>query len=441
MADAAHAAAPWSTPLEIGPPSNGSQAVGLGFSPSGAGLASWRLGDKSYVAPIAGDGALGTPRALPADLAAGPTTAPGPALARPPELRADRAIVFLRRILRSRPPAPGSAYDEFPSLISWALVARNGSLGRVRALRTAKCLTCHVKLAVNAWGEAIAAWTESGGIFATWRPAGGTFTRPARVFRGRNGQYPDLAVAIGADGRAIVVDAGKVVLARVHTRRGGFGRVMTVGSGDESVSVAAAVSNGGRTIVAWGSQDGGEQADEPWIVRAARLSRGGRRFSATQTLDPGAVIENPEGAIALAFTPGGKATVAWSAIGAGGTFPVMAAAAPTGGRFAQPQVLAPSGAVGSVAVRADGAAVVAWSRLEGSQRPVQVFGSVRPAGATTFGAPEPIGGLETGFFPPIAAFDPVSGRPTVAWGSRPAVFSPDVTVDNSTVHVATRAVP
>ena len=104
----------------------------------------------------------------------------------------------------------------------------------------------------------------------------------------------------------------------------------------------------------------------------------------------------------------------------------MAASAGRGGRFAQPRQLAPSGAVGGVAVRADGAAVVAWSRLVGSQRPVQVFGSVRAPGAATFGAPEPIGELEMGFFPPIVAFDPVGGRPTVAWGSRAPMTSPGI---------------
>jgi hypothetical protein len=439
-AGSAHAATPWSAPLTIGPPSNGSEVRGLAFGPSGTGLVSWRLGSTQFIAPIAGSGALGTPRMVPDDLGAGPALAPTRPLDKPPTLAGPPAVVFLRRILAPGPPRPGNTYPRDRSRISWAQVAADGTLGRVRALRTANCLTCVIKLAVNASGDAIAAWAEDDRIVATWRPSGGTFERPVTLWKASTGQYPALEVAIGADGRAIVVDAGAVVRARMRTRRTGFGATMTVGRGDQSVRATAAISNGGQTIVAWGSQDGGEQADKPWIVRAARLTRGSRRFSATQTLDAGSSVDRPEGRISLAFTPGGKATVAWSAVAARNTFPVMAAAAPRGGRFGPAQLLAPSGAVGAIAVRADGAAVVAWSRLVGSQQPVQVFGSVRAPGAPAFGAPEEIGGLESGFFPPIVAFDPVSGRPTVAWGSRAAVSAPGIS-DDATVHFATRVAP
>lgn len=294
-------------------------------------------------------------------------------------------------------------------------------------------------LAVNWLGEAIAVWREEErGLRASYRPAGGPFGTPVTLFKGRNGQYPDLTAAISSDGRAVVVDAGLVVRARVRTRNGRFGPIMRVGRGNESTQVAAAISNGGQTIVAWGSQDGGEEANKPWIVRSARLRRGARRFSATQTLDPGSAIARPEGNIALAFTPGGKATVAWSAVTTRNTFPVMAAAAKRGGRFGAPQRLVPSGAVGGVAVRADGAAVVAWSAVLGSQQPVQVFGSIRPAGGEAFGAPEAIGSLEAGFAPPLVAFDPVSGRPTTAWGARPKQPETALEVDNAVIHVATR---
>ena len=90
-------------------------------------------------------------------------------------------------------------------------------------------------------------------------------------------------------------------------------------------------------------------------------------------------------------------------------------------------------------MRADGAAVVVWSLLLGSDEPVQVFGSVRPRGASAFGAPEAIGDRELGFFPPLVAFDPASGRPVAAWGSR--TTSPTAGTDDATVHVAARAAP
>lgn len=438
-ATSAHAAAPWSAPLTLGPPSNGSQAVGLGFSPRGEGLFGWTLGQASYVASIDGDGALGTPTRLPMTLVAGPALAASPPLPTLPQSR--RAIVILRRRLPS-PPTGTTTPPVDRSRLSWALVRPDGTVGKVRTLSTEQCLSCYqIHLAVNWLGDAVAVWrNDAGDARAAYRPSGGNFEKPITIFKAANGQYPDLAAAVGVDGRAIVVDAGMTVRARSRAPRGGFGRVMRAGRGNGSASVAVSVSNGGQAIVAWGSQDGGEQADEPWIVRTSRLSHRSRRFSATQTLDTGSAIGRPAGRIALAFSPGGKATVAWSAVGPNQTFPVMVAAAGRGGRFAAPQLLAASGAVGGVAVRADGAAVVAWSRHVGEQQPVGVLASVRGPGATAFGAPEEVSGSERAFLPPIVAIDPLTGRPSMAWGARP-LPEPLDTVDSSVVHVATRAAP
>lgn len=435
----AHAAAPWSPPIDLGPPANGADAVGLAFSPRGAGLLSWKLGQSSFVAALRGDGTLGRRSRLPADLAAGPVLPAGT----PPAIRPRSAgtIVVMRRLLPSRRTAATSPPAHDRTRLSWALVGADGTVGRVRTLTTARCLICQVTLAVNWLGDAIAVWREPGGTRASYRRRGGRFGTPGTVFRGQNGQYPDLTVAMDGDGRALVVDAGEVVRARMRGRDGRLRRVMRVGRGNGSVRASAAFSNGGQAIVAWGSQDGGEEANEPWVVCAARLRRGAGRFSVTQTLDAGSARNRPEGRIALAFTPGGRATAAWSSVGPRGTFPVMAAAARNGGRFGQPQQLAPSGAVGAVAVRADGAAVVVWSRLVGSQQPVQVFASVRGAGGTTFGAPEEVAAPDVAFFPPRVAFDPVSGLPTAAWGARPNPPSPAGVVDDAIVHVTTRAAP
>ncbi|MDX6679517.1 MAG: hypothetical protein QOE31_3569 [Solirubrobacteraceae bacterium] len=435
----ADAAPPWSAPLTLGPPANGARAVGLGFSARGDGLLGWRLGTSSFVGRVDSNGLVGAPTRLPADLAAGPALASSPLPSLP---NAGRAIIVMRRL---RAPAPAPAGTTAPtdhSRLTWAVVRPDATLGPVHALVTADCQSCQVSLAVNWLGEAIAVWREErGALRAAFRPAGGRFGKPVTVFSGRNGQYPSFTAAIGSDGRAIVVDAGNVVRARVRTPRRGFGPAMRVGRGNDSVQVTTAISNGGRAIVAWGSQDGGEEANEPWIVRAARLARGGRRFTATQTLDPGAAINRPEGSIALAFTPGGRATIAWSSVAAASTFPVMVAAAGTGGRFAAAQQLAPSGAVGGLAVRADGAAVVSWSSLIGSQQPIQVFGSVRPAGATTFAAAEAIGVPEVGIGASCVAIDPVSGRAVVAWDSRPKDPTTPQEVNNATVHVAARPAP
>ena len=437
----AHAAAPWSAPLTIGPPANGAAVSDVAFSPRGQGLMGWRLGESHYLATVGAGGVLGAPQRLPAVLAAGPAIASGPPLPTPPG--SDRAIVFLTKLLAPAPKQPGEYVGQDRTRLSWALVAPDATLGAVHRLSIERCLTCQVKLAVNWRGESVAAWrTDHGTVRASWRPAGGRFSAPVTILAAARGQYPSLAVAIGSDGRSIVADAGAVVRARVRPRGGRLGPIMRAGRGDGSTRVAAAISNGGRAIVAWGSQDGGEEANEPWIVRAARLGRGGGRFSVPQTLDAGSAVGRPEGRIALAFTPAGKATVAWSAVAAGYTFPVMAAAASkTGGRFGPPQQLAPSGAVGAVTVRADGAGVVVWSLLIGSQQATGVFASTRPPGAAAFVAPEAIGEPESVFFPPTAALDPVSGRTVAAWQARPLVEPVPQVVDTAVLHVASRAAP
>ena len=108
----------------------------------------------------------------------------------------------------------------------------------------------------------------------------------------------------------------------------------------------------------------------PGSSGAARLRAGATRFF-EQTLDHGGVTARPEGQIALAIGGDERATVAWSAIGTGGpsgiTFPVMTARSDRAGFFAPKRRLAPSGAVGDVAIRADGATIVAWSSIRANR--------------------------------------------------------------------------
>jgi hypothetical protein len=166
----------------------------------------------------------------------------------------------MRRLLAAQ-PSRDRRKDR--TRLSWALVAPDGTLGRVHALTTAHGLRCQVKLAVNWLGDAIALWNESGARMRAPRmphtaPRAGTSALRSRSSERETATYPDQAAAIGADGRAIVVDAGAVVRARVRTRNGRFSPVISVGRGNDSVRASAAVSNGGDAIVAWGSPDAGE---------------------------------------------------------------------------------------------------------------------------------------------------------------------------------------
>jgi hypothetical protein len=98
---------------------------------------------------------------------------------------------------------------------------------------------------------------------------------------------------------------------------------------------------------------------------------------------------------------------------------VRVASAGPRGHFGAQRELAPSGAVGDVAIGADGAAIVVWSQLAGEQEPLDVIAALRPAGASAFGSPEAVSPRERASHP-AAAFDPRSGQPVVVWAGTPA---------------------
>jgi hypothetical protein len=247
-----------------------------------------------------------------------------------------------------------------------------------------------------------------------------------------------VSAAIGPGGRGVIVFADvrerpgrdrRLVLAWTHGSRGGFSRTLVVGPHAGFARMACAVTDSGRVFVAWGTQDGGEEAGRPWIVRAATLARGARRFSKAQTLDPGRGINRPVGVVALAVEADGRATAAWSAVRrtsyADLSFPVTTATSDRTGHFARATEIAPFGAVGGLAVRADGAAIVTWARTVGEVLTGQASAAVRPAGAPSFGAAEAIADPDVAS-PPTAAFNPMTGSPTVAWAARPNGVDPSL---------------
>jgi len=180
-------------------------------------------------------------------------------------------------------------------------------------------------------------------------------------------------------------------------------------------------------LVAWGTQDLGEEANTPWIVRAAQRPAGPRTFGATQDLERGdgrqaRVFERPAGRVAATLAPDGTATVAWSGI-TGARFPSFPARVATAGsslRFASPQTLSPNAAVGDVTSDEQGRTLVVWVTLPeagNNQTTSQVFASLRAAGAATFATPEQLSPDERADLP-RAAFDSKTNRPTVVWITR-----------------------
>jgi hypothetical protein len=473
LAAPAQAAGPWSAPVDVGPPSDYVEAPTLAFSPAGTGLVGWLVrnggdpgatggpiqgyndGYSGRIAPLGSSGAPGPPRTVPDSVAAGPAVD-----------RTGRGVV-LRTVVLSRDLSFGYTRKR----MTWSDVSRNGTFGRAHRLATAT-LTDPPALAVDARGDALAAWSEyrppasrrvlwgSYRIRAAWRRAGAAFGRPVTLLVTQALAYEHngaVTAAIGRDGRAVVVFADarenpgrdrRVVLAWTRTARHGFGRTLAVGPHAGFARMATAVTERGRVIVAWGTQDGGEQADKPWIVRAATLAPRSHRFSVAQTLDPGGGVSPAVGGVVLAVAPHGRATVAWSAVrrtsGRDLAFPVTSATSDNAGRFGQATELAPSGAVGDVAVRADGAAIVTWAQgmIAGdSVLPNQAFAAVRPAGATSFAPTEAIADPDIAS-PPTVAFDPSSGRPTVAWAARPNGVDTSMGVGRTAIlRFATRQAP
>jgi hypothetical protein len=237
-----------------------------------------------------------------------------------------------------------------------------GHLGRLHVL-SRRAVPDTAAMAVNGEGVVAVAWTEAtkgidGRVRLAVRRAGGLFTPTVTIASGAvgrptGGTASGRGVAVAVDGRGEVVAAyqrgrgrTRTIEARLLRRR--LGRSQTLGPQRGLVDLSAAMAPNGRAVVAWGSQDVGEEANEPHSVYAAVRPAGASRFSAAQVLDAGGPAIRPEGTVALAVAGDGSAIVAWSS--PQGRYPegiqhiVRVATAGPRGRFATPRELAPSGA-------------------------------------------------------------------------------------------------
>ena len=461
----AGAAAPWSAPVDVGPHADYVQAPAVRFAPGGVGVATWQVrAQPSFAGGLPGaikntpnDGvtsralALGVPGArvqqLPDSIVAGPAFQ-------------DSGRGLVLRTLSLSADADGNRRTR----IAWSAIGRNGRIGRARTITTAM-LGGRPALAEDHSGNAIAAWTEITGprgiageagyrVRAAWRPVNRGFGRPVTLystdaaFYARNGT---VSVAIGRQGRAFVAFADlhirggkdrKRLLVWTRTPRHGFGGAMVAGPHSDAADIALAVTDHGRLFVAWGTQDGGEEADTQWILRAASLAPKATRFSKWQVVDRGTNDNRPLGGVRLALHPRGQATLAWSSVRRGGGFPVFAATTGTSGtRFGAARLIAPMGAVGGLAQREDGTAIVTYARVRDEQATDQPYAALRPAGASRFGVPEALAEAD-GAGPPVVAFNPLAGSPTAVWAARPGGIDPSSAVPASAVlRIATRPAP
>ena len=295
------------------------------------------------------------------------------------------------------------------------------------------------QVAVNASGEAVAAWLFTDGsnyrVYAAVRPAGSTtFGTPAPLSAaGQNAASPD--VAIGPTGNAVVVWSrydGSRWHAQAASRAGGgaFDAAVPlsatgVGTGTifasaprvaiDAQGAATAVFEAGQTVgqpIQWSSKalngafgapanlsPAGEAAFLPQIavspagaavavwqlstdysIQAATRPAGGG-FGAAKTISATGNSYTPQ----VAISGAGEAVITYEN-NATADSTIHLVTHPDGGAFTTPVPLSDSGqdaGESHIAVNAAGAAAITWSRFDGTKSVVQSV--TRPAGGT-FGA-------------------------------------------------------
>jgi hypothetical protein len=264
-------------------------------------------------------------------------------------------------------PAPGAADWSAPVRVSPADRASYGSAA----------------VAAGPGGAALAAWVrvpagappDAGRVQAAARPAGGGWGRPW-LLSGPGASLPRLALNARGDAVAAWVNGG-VVVAAVRRGAGGAWRPGRVGEAGAAVQdLLVAVDRRGRPTATWveGGDDGfqvrlatADATGTEWAIRGARLST------------PGPAPP------ALALSPGKGALAAWL------DGDRIMASRTVAGSFERPVEMSDQEtSAPGIALGGSGAALVSWSvRLPGGSRVLQAAG--RPAAAPRWGAADDVG--------------------------------------------------
>ena len=179
-----------------------------------------------------------------------------------------------------------------------------------------------------------------------------------------------VALAFAPNGELLVVWAEpKRVRAVTVSRADVVGKVVTLGPASDASRLGAEVAANGRAVVAWTTQDDGEERGTPHVIRAVTRARG-KLFGRARTIDGHSGVDadqptdDPRSAIRLAVAPNGRALLLWGTV-AGVcchfTHPLRIAAASATGGFGKFRDIAPQGVPGDVAIRSDGTQLVVWS--------------------------------------------------------------------------------
>jgi hypothetical protein len=269
-----------------------------------------------------------------------------------------------------------------------------------------------VALAANGDGRAAIAWTEDRGysgrranndrLYVSLRPVRGQFGKPSVVVG--SGKLGNVSIAVGTNGHVVVaferqaIDrSGKPGPRRVQaryrgTRGHGFEPIDDLGVERGVTDLVTQVASDGRAFVAWGTQDGGIEANDPFEVYAATKPRTFSRFHAAVQLfrGRGRSVDRPRGHLSLALDRAGAyAVLAFTGVADGGPAigtlqPVLVSTTNRSGTFGLP-VLVPgaNGAVGGIVAQPGGESTVVWTGLKPgfAEEATGVLASTRPAGA------------------------------------------------------------
>jgi hypothetical protein len=411
------ATAGWSPPATVSTSVTFIHAPFVGFGASGRGLATW--GFQQGIGEGATAGVRGAARGL--DGRFGPERkVPGtPVLYGP-----DRAVVAVERsrIVAGRERAR-------------LRVAFGSISGRFGPARTIDRYVSWrgPQLAANDHGRVAVAYVQRlhgrrRVVTLAERAPGRRFGQP-RVFPDRGGPV-EVAVAVGPSGDLVVAYKFRdKVVARVRPAGGRLGPPVRIGpSASQIGNLRAAVSASGAVWVAWLSTRRPEE--HVYELRLAVRPATARRFRASRLLDREVRLFDQDAAFDLALDPAGAGFLAWSGWDGAQLRARLASIGARGRPIAIRTLSAPGygAAVSDLATsRRRGEALVAWARLDAAgQIGSEVrAGLIAPGGA--YAGEEIVSDPDRARIP-AAAFDPVSGNPTIVWSQRIGPDGPGVPI-------------
>jgi hypothetical protein len=299
------------------------------------------------------------------------------------------------------------------------VLARLSSDGRVASRRT---LTAAGEgdgavLAQGAGGTLAVAWAQAGarggaGLRVVLRSPDGTRTKTAVRAPGADDGAQEAAldgvdVAVAPDGGALVSFARDQLVWVVAVRSDGrVDRRVGVGDARDATTTDVEVAPDGRAAVLWGTQDGGEERDEPYVVRAAVRRAGASMFMPAQVLGRSTAVDDPAGNLQLALTADGGAAALFDRVDLSDR-PLLLAQAGRDGVFGAPARLAGDVSLAGFGARDDGAAVLGVVNELG-----RFTVRLRGPGAARFGPEDEVAGGRVTM--PAVRFGP-GGRVLAAW--------------------------